>query len=211
MKKIICAVVAVMMLFGAATAEGVTTDMWEHEAGWEAFLLAVSRDELNEAWEAGIAAFGEQIGLANVPVDMLKKMLLQGYSMESGVDGLKVKGDRFIGTDTEGNEVFGHKYAWAGTIEDANVLGGQKVHVFRTEEANAGAYAWLLLTEPMKTEGENTGYTTFNLYCTGMKDYRQLFNQAGSVAIPCTMIEKDTGIEGLSYAIEKLFSGTIIR
>ena len=85
------------------------------------------------------------------------------------------------------------------------------MHVFRTEEANAGAYAWLLLTEPMKTEGENAGYTTFNLFCTGMKDYRQLFNQAGSVAIPCTMIEKDTGTDGLSYAIEKLFSGTIIR
>ena len=211
MKKIICAVVAVMMLFGAAAAEGVTTEMWEHEAGWEAFLLAVSRDELNEAWEASIATFGEQIGLANVPVDMLKKMLLQGYSMESGVDGLKVEGNRFTGSDAEGNEVFAHEYAWADTMEDPDILGGQKVHVFRTEEADAGAYAWLLMTEPMKTEGENAEYTTFNLYCTGMKDYRQLFNQGGSVAIPCTMIEKDTGTDGLRYAIEKLFSGTIIR
>ena len=49
-------------------------------------------------------------------------------------------------------------------------------YVFRTKEKGAKNYTYLLMMEPVKTEGKNAEYTTFNLICTGKKDYKALFN-----------------------------------
>ncbi len=212
MKRIICAVIAALMLMGCACADGVSTKKWQHEAGWTAFSLAMNQEGLDKEWEKAAEAFGERMGLKGLEPAQLKTMMLKGYSMENGVDELSVEGKRFTGRAADGTEVFSHKYTWVETLKEKNIMGGTKVHVFRTKEKNAGNYQWLLLTEPVKTEGEDAAYTTFNLFCTGKKDYRQLFKKgkSGSVAIPCAMIEKDTGMEGLAYAIEKLFASSAV-
>lgn len=212
MKKIICALIAAMLLLGCACADGVSTKKWQHEAGWTAFSLALSQEELDETWEKAAEAFGERMGMKDLEPERLKAMMLQGYSMENGVDELTVKGSRLTGRNADGTEVFSFKYTWVETLKDKNILGGRKVHVFRTKEKNAGNYQWLLMTEPVKTEGEDGAYTTFNLICTGKKDYRKLFKKGkmGSAVIPCTMIEKDTGMEGLTFAVERLFAAPAV-
>lgn len=212
MKRIVCAVIAMMLLSGCAGAEGVSTKKWQHEAGWTAFSLAMNQEGLDEKWEKAAEAFGKRMGMKDLEPEQLKTMMLRGYSMENGVDELYVEGKQFTGRKADGTEVFSHKYSWVETLKDKNILGGTKVHVFRTKEKNAGNYQWLLLTEPVKTEGEDAEYTTFNLICTGKKDYRKLFKKGktGSVVIPCAMIEKDTGDEGLAYAIEKLFTSSAV-
>ena len=211
MKKLLCAAIAAMMLLGCAYAKGVDTEMWQHEAGWISFQLALSRDELESVWEESVKVFGKKMGLKGLTVKQMQKMLLQGYSMESGVDELNVEGNRFTGKKADGTEVFSHQYEWVETLKDKKIMGGKKVHVFRTKEKGAGKYTYLLMMEPVKTEGENADYTTFNLICTGKKDYKTLLNaKKGSAVIPCTMIEKDTGTEGLAYAIERLFTSSSV-
>ena len=208
MKRLLCIIIAALMLLGCAGAEGVSTKQWHHEAGWTAFSLAMDKE-----WEKAAKAFGERMGMKNLEPAQLKTMMLKGYSMENGVDELSVEGNRFTGRKADGTKVFSHKYSWVETLKDKNILGGTKVHVFRTKEKKAGKYTYLLLTEPVKTEGEDAAYTTFNLICTGKKNYRDLFKKkgkTGSVVIPCAMIEKDTGMEGLAYAIEKLFASSAV-
>ena len=211
MKKVLCLVFAAVMLLGCAGAEETGTEMWAHEAGWMSFQLALSQDSLDEVWEECAKSFGESLGLANLPVATMKKMLLQGLAMENGVDVLKVEGSRFTGSNADGTEAFSHEYAWKETIEDENILGGKKVYVFRTEEAGAGNYTCLLMTEPVKTEGENAGYVTFNLFCMGDK-YREKLTAGknDAVPMPCTMIEKDTETEGLVFAVERMFKNPVI-
>lgn len=214
MKKLCCVIAIIVMIMGCACADGVSTKQWQHEAGWVGFQLALSQEQLDSVWEESVKVFGKNMGLKGLTVEQMKKMLLQGYSMESGVDELNVEGNRITGRKADGTEVFSHKYAWVETIKDKKIMGGKAVHVFRTKEKGAKNYTYLLMMEPVKTEGKNAEYTTFNLICTGKKDYKALFNtkKNGSAVIPCTMIKKDTGTEGLTYAIERLFkSSAVIR
>lgn len=210
MKKTISVVALIILLIGCACAEGVDMELWQHEAGWTSFQLVLSQDELNSVWEENVEAFGESMGIPGLTVAQMKSMLLQGMSMESGVDELSVEGSRMTGWNADGTEVFSHEYTLAETLEDKSILGGVKMYVFRTEEKDAGDYTYLLMTEPVKTEGENVGYTTFNLVCTGRKDYRNLF-KGKSVIVPCTMIGKDTTMEGLAFAIERLFATPAVK
>ena len=208
MKKIISIIALIVLLMSCACAEGVGTEMWQHEAGWVSASLAMSWEGLEEAWDKATEAFAERMGLKGLEAAQLKTMMLKGYSMESGVDELGVEGDRFVGRNADGTEAFAHEYAFVETLENKDILGGVKVFVFRTEEKNAGDYTYLLMTEPVKTEGEGVSYTTFNLICTGRKDYRNLF-KGKNVVVPCPMIEKDTGNDGVAYMIERVFTAPL--
>ena len=212
MKKAVCvAILAVLLMISCAGAEEIGTEMWAHEAGWMSFQLALSQDSLDEVWVESAKSFGESLGVANLPVESMKRMLLAGFSMESGVEELYVEGNRITGRNADGTEVFSHEYAWKETIEDEKIMGGKKVHVFRTEEKGAGDYTCLLMTEPVKTEGENAGYVTFNLFCLGDK-YRERLTAGKDAAVPmpCTMVEKDTETAGLVFAVERMFKNPVI-
>ena len=204
MKKLICIFAAVMILAGCAWAEGTGTEAWQHEAGWISFQKAVSGEELESVWNESAETLGESLQIPGLPLEQLKEMLLQGYSMESGVDEFLAEGNRFTGKNAE-QVVFSHEYALVETIEEDAVMFGTRIHVFRTEEPDAGQYTFLLMTEPVKTEGDGTGYITFNLYCTGNEQYRELVT-SGTAVLACPMIEKDTGTEALEFAVRRLFS-----
>ena len=211
MKRLLCAMITIMMLLGCACAEEMTAEAWQHEAGWISFSLAMSQDGMEEAWDAGAKVFGESIGMP-LTGEQLKMMTLQGYQLENGVDELSVEGSRFTGRTQDGTTLFDHEYAWTETLEDKDIMGGTKVYVFRTEEAGAGEYTYLLMTEPVKTENESTGYVTFNLLYTQRNEYRQIFDLdgKGTAMIPCAMIEKDTGADGLAFAIERLYGQPVV-
>ncbi len=211
MKKIICMVLAMMFLAGGAWAEETGTEAWQHEAGWLSFSLALAQDGLEEVWNEAAKTFGESMNLSGLSGEQLKMMMLQGHVLENGVEDLSVDGSRITGKKADGTELFSHEYAPVDVIEDENILNGTKVHVFMTEEAGAGAYTYLLMTEPVKTEGETAGYITFNLIFSQADNYREkLDKEKGTGAAICALIEKDTSNEGLAYAIERLFASPVV-
>lgn len=211
MKKVLCTIITVVMLLGCACAENVTAELWQHEAGWISFSVALAQEGLEEVWEESAKVFGENLGL-NLTGAQLKVMMMQGYALENGVDDLFVEGNRFVGKTKDGAELFSHEYSYIETLEEADIMGGKKVYVFKTEEAGAGEYTYLLMTEPLRTEGDDTAYVTFNLFHTQKDAYRDLFNakKTGTAAMPCAMIEKDTGKDGLAYAIVQLYTSPIV-
>lgn len=212
MKKVLCAVLMLAVLLGCACAEETATALWSHEAGWMNFTLALAQDGLDEVWEKAAAAFGASLGLEGLGGAQLKSMMLQGHVIENSVEDLSIEGDRFTGRKSDGTELFSREYSLIETIREDGILGGEAVYVFGTEDADAGEYKYLLITEPQKAEGEDAAYTTFNLVCTKEDQYRSIFDMEKSnkaVAV-CAMIEKDTSEEGLAFAIEKLFSNPVI-
>ena len=210
MKRIISIVIALIMLLGCACAENMTAELWQHEAGWISFSVALAQDGMEDVWEESAKVFGGNLGL-NLTGSQLKMMMMQGYALENGVDDLSIEGNHFTGRTKDGAELFSHEYSWVETLEEADIMGGKKVYVFKTEEADANEYTYLLMTEPIKTESENTAYVTFNLFHTQKDAYRDLFDakKTGTAAMPCAMIEKDTGRDGLAYAIVQLYTSPI--
>ena len=208
MRRIICAILAALLLTGCACAEGTGTEAWQHEAGWINFSVAITQEGTAEVWDNAAKAFTEKQGL---PIAMsgeqLKAGILQGHALENDIEDLSVDGNRMTGKKADGTELFSYEYVLVELIEEEAILDGQKVYVFKTEEAGAGKYTYLLLTEPVKAEDEEASYTTFNLVCTGQDNYRALFDtkKTGTAVAICDMIEKDTTAEGLEFAIEKLF------
>ena len=210
MKKFVCAMLVLTMLLGCALAEGTGTELWAHEAGWTSFSIAISRDGSDEVWEEAAKTFSESMGM-NLTGVQLKTMVLQGHSLENGVEELSVEGNRIIGRKADGTELFSHEYAEAELVEDPGIMSGARVHVFHTEEANAGEYTWLLLTEPQQVEKDGASYTTFNLVCTQKDDYHTLFDMENGQNEPvavCALIEKDVTAEGLALVINNFFSPT---
>ncbi len=211
MKKVLCAVMAIMLMTGCAWAEGTGTEVWQHEAGWINFSVAISQEGSDEVWEQAAKIFGESVG---VPMtgEALKAGVMMGHALENDVEDLSVEGNRFTGKKADGTELFSHEYALAETIEEEAVMNGQKTYVFKTGEAEAGKYTYLLITEPVTTEGEGTSYTTFNLVCTALDEYRTLFDvkENGAPVAICSMIEKDTALEALAYAVQKMFASPVV-
>ena len=203
MKKVIGILLGLVMLVSAACAEEITAALWQHDGGWMAFSLAMMREELNETWDKGAKVFGESVGFTDLTGAQLRDMTLQGYAMTDGLDELQVEGNRFTGRTRDGEEVFSHEYAFVETIEGEGILGGAKVHVFQTKEKKAGEYTYLLLTEPIRNEGEKGSYVTFNLFHTKGK-YKNFFKGKTTPA-PSAMIEKDTTLGGLEQVIETLY------
>ena len=210
MKKMICAVLAMMLLAGCAYAEGTGTEAWQHEAGWINFSVAISMEGSDEVWEQAAKIFGESVGIP-MTGETLKAGVLQGHAVENDVEDLTVEGNRLTGKKADGTELFSHEYALAEVIEEEAILEGKKVYVFMTDEADAGKYTYLLLTEPLTTEGEGTSYTTFNLICTEQEDYRALFDteKATAPVAVCDMIQKDTAPEAIAYAVQKMFANPV--
>ncbi len=210
MKKTLCILLVTVFLFGVACAGEMSLDMWQHEGGWMSFTLGLMQEDLAEVWDEGAKVFGESMGIPGLTGDMLQQMMMQGYSMSSFVDEVQVEGNRITG-QKDGTELFRHEYAFAETLEEEDVMGGKRVHVFRTEE-NAGEYTYLLMTEPLRTEGDDgAGYVTFNLF-HAKDDYRALFiaGKGKTLTVPCAMMEKDTDRAGIKLAIEKIYSQPVV-
>ena len=211
MKKIICTVLVMMFMVGCAWAEGTGTEAWQHEAGWLSFSVAISQEGSDEVWEQAAKIFGESVG---VPMtgEMLKAGVMMGHTLENDVEDLSIEGNRFIGKKADGTELFSHEYTLAEVIEEGAVMNGEKTYVFKTEEADAGKYTYLLITEPVTTESEGVSYTTFNLVCTSKDDYRTVFDveENGSPVAICAMVEKDASMEGLAYAVQKMFANPVV-
>lgn len=211
MKKFICLAAAVMMLLGCAAAEEAATEIWQHEAGWINFSVAITQEGADEVWEQAAKIFGESVGIP-MTGDMLKSGVLQGHTLENDVEILGVEGNRITGKKADGTELFSHEYSLAEVMEEEGIMDGKKVYVFRTEEAGAGKYTYLLMTEPVRAENETAGYTTFNLVCTENGNYRDLFDteKAETAVQICAMINHDAGVEGLAYAVQKMFASPVV-
>ena len=205
MKRLLVMGVLGVMLLECACAEGVGTELWEREGGWLAFSVALSAEGTEEAWETGAEQFGASLGIPGMSGSQLKSLMLKGYKLEDGVDELLVEGNRFTGKTADGSEIFSHEYFWTETIEEEDVLGGTRVYLFQTEEAEAGTYACLMMTEPVSSGTDGQEYVTFNLLHSEAGNYRAAL---GSM-LPETLIGEDTEIEGLSSAIMRLFSGPV--
>ena len=203
MKKVIGILLGIVMLVSLACAEEMTAEPWQHEGGWVSFAVAMTRDDLGDIWDEVAKVFGESIGFAEMTGDQLKDMTLQGAAATGGVDEMRVEGNRFIGTALDGTELFNHEYTFVETYENKKALGDTTLYVFKTDDKDAGEYTYLLLMEPKKTESEAGSYISFNMFHTQGK-YKNLF-KGKNVAVPCTMIEKDTPVEGMRAVIERLY------
>ena len=209
MKKIVCLLVLFALLLGCAGAEDMTAEKWEVKAGWTSYALMLSQEGMDEVWEEGAKKFCEKFGGAAIMTGkMLREQTLAGYKVEDGVDELKIKGSRFTGKKEDGTVLFDYKYSWVETIEDKNILKGTRLHVFRTKDKGAGEYTFLLLTEPVKTKGDDASYVTFNLYNSANKKYKDMFKKSKVElsAIPCAMIRTDTSEKGLRFAVMRMFN-----
>ncbi len=204
MKKVLCAVMVIMLMLGCAWAEETGTEAWQHEAGWINFSVAMTQEGTEEIWDTAAKAFSEKQQLPIVMSgEQLKTGILQGHTLENDIEALNVDGNLFTGMKRDGTELFSHEYAQVETID----VQGESYFVFKTAEAGAGKYTYLLITKPVKAEDGDVSYTTFNLVCTEQDNYAVLFDseKSGTAVAICDMIEKDTTNEGFVFAIEKMF------
>ena len=204
MKKWIATLVMlVVMVLPACGVGEETLEAWAHEAGWMPFPLAVQQEGLDAIWEEAAKGFGDMTGIV-MDGPMLKDMMLQGYAYEPQMDFMNVDGNKITMTSKDGEVMFVHEYHWVETVED--VL-DTPVHVFKTEDADAGSYTYLCLTVPQEEKNAAGNYLTFNLF--NAKDhYRTVFdiNEGEGVEIPCSMIQADTETEVLRTEVMNLFS-----
>ena len=203
-RKLAALVILLMVVLPAFGVGDETLEAWAYPAGWTPFPLAVQKEELGATWEEAAKGFGEMTGM---PLDgpMLKSMMLQGYAYEPQMDHMDIDGNKITMSNMSGEVIFVHEYNWVETVE--NVL-ETPVHIFKTEDADAGSYTYLCLTAPQIKETEAGGYLTFNLFNT-KDDYRATFDihKGKGVELPCTMIPGDTGTEVLAEEVLKLFDG----
>ena len=205
MKRIICAVLAVLMLAGCAYAEETGLEMWQREGGWTTLAKALTGDGLKEAWEHGAEVFAQSLGMPSMNVETLQGMMLQGFNLESGIDGITVDGNRVTGSLEDGTEVFSHEYSLVETLQQADVPGGAAVYVFQAAE-EAGEYNYIALTEPEEASFSGIEFMSFNMVHTAT-DYMKMF---GGALIPCTMVATDTDAEALQAWIDRLFAEPIV-
>lgn len=205
MKRIICAMLAALLLVGCAYAEETGLEMWQREGGWAALAKALTREDLSEAWEQGAEVFAQSLGMPSMNVEMLQGMMLQGMNLESGIDEIVVEGNRVTGRLEDGTEVFNHEYCPVETLQQKDVLGGAVVHVLKTEE-EAGEYTFIALTEPEEANYSGGLFLSCNMLHIA-DDYMKMF---GGALIPCTMVAADTEAAALVAWVEKLFSDPIV-
>ena len=204
MKRIICAVLAVLMLAGCAYAEETGLETWQREGGWTALAKALTGEELNEAWEHGAEVFAQSLGMPSMTVETLQGMMLQGFNLESGIDEITVDGNRMTGCLEDGTELFSHEYSLVDTLQREDVLGGAAVYVFQAAE-EAGQYNYIALTEPETANYGGIEFMSFNMVHTA-NDYMTMFSGA---LIPCTMVATDTDTEAIQAWIDRLFAEPI--
>lgn len=208
MKKWIAALVALVLvaLSGCGVGEE-TLEAWAHEAGWMPFPLAVQREELDDTWEEAAKAFGDMTGM-EMDGPMLKDMMLIGYAYEPQMDFMEIEGNRIIMKSREGEVMFDHEYNWVETVED--VL-DTPVHVFKTEDADAGSYTYLCMTVPVEKTTTAGNYLSFNLF-NSEDHYRATFDtHVGSgVQLPCSMIQADIRTDVLQAEVMTVFAGPAV-
>ena len=85
---------------------------------------------------------------------------------ENGLAKLNVNGNIISGTDAEGNTVFSHSYSYAGD-KTVFFLGEElpvSMHLYKTEDADAGIFTWFAFTD------DNLGETQHIEYRYGASD-----------------------------------------
>jgi len=93
--------------------------------------------------------------------DMLRAMNAQVCGMEDGIVSLTVDDSTITAVNAEGEAVFAHEYTYVNTVEDA--IEGAPMFVFRTDDADAGKYTCLCLTQPAVASDEGGVIDNFNL------------------------------------------------
>ena len=71
--------------------------------------------------------------------EALRAMNAQVCGMEDGIVSLTVDGSTITAVDAEDGTVFAHEYTYVDTVE--NAIEGAPMFVFRTDDADAGAFA----------------------------------------------------------------------
>ena len=136
--------------------------------------------------------------------DMLRAMNAQVCGMEDGIVSLTVDGSTITAVDAEGGTVFAHEYTYVETVESA--IEGAPMFVFRTDDADAGKYTYLCLTQPAVASDEGGVIDNFNLRYAE-DDYEALF--AEDYAGPtCVLVSGDTTIENMEYTIRLIYTGS---
>lgn len=208
MKKWIVALVALVMAALPACGVGEETlEAWAHEAGWVPFPLAVQQEELDDTWEEAAKGFGEMTGM-EMDGPMLKGMMLQGYAYVTQMDRMNIEGNRVIMKSQEGEVMFDHEYKWVETVEDVLET---PVHVFKTEDADAGSYTYLCMTAPAEKTTTAGNYLSFNLF-NSEDHYRATFDthEGAGVQLPCSMIKADIPTEVLQAEVLAVFAGPAV-
>ena len=136
--------------------------------------------------------------------EALRAMNAQVCGMEDGIVSLTVDGSIITTVDAEGGTVFAHEYAYVDTVE--NAIEGAPMFVFRTDDADAGKYTYLCLTQPAVASDEGGVIDNINLRYA-KADYEALF--AEDYAGPtCVMVSGDTTIENMEYTIRLIYTGS---
>jgi hypothetical protein len=207
MKRILSLTLTLMLLISGlccAMAESVTLDAWQNETGWTSFAVLAQDEALADAWDAGAKVFGPALGMEDMTGETLRAMNAQVCGMEDGIVSLTVDGSIITTVDAEGGTVFAHEYAYVDTVE--NAIEGAPMFVFRTDDADAGKYTYLCLTQPAVASDEGGVIDNFNLRYAE-DDYEALF--AEDYAGPtCVMVSGDTTIENMEYTIRLIYTGS---
>ena len=136
--------------------------------------------------------------------EALRAMNAQVCGMEDSIVSLTVDGNTVTAVDANGDAVFTHEYAYADTVE--NAIEGAPMFVFRTDDADAGKYTYLCLTQPAVASDEGSVIDNFNLRYAEA-DYEALF--AEDYAGPtCVLVSGDTTIENMEYTIRLIYTGS---
>ena len=207
MKRILSLTLTLMLLISGlccAMAESVTLDAWQNEAGWTSFAVLAQDEALADAWDAGAKAFGPALGMDDMTGEALRAMNAQVCGMEDGIVSLTVDGSTITAVNAEGEAVFAHEYTYVDTVE--NAIEGAPMFVFKTDDADAGKYIYLCLTQPAVASDEGGVIDNFNLRYAEA-DYEALFaeNYAGPT---CVLVSGDTTVEDMEYTIRLIYTGS---
>ena len=207
MKRILTLTLSLMLLISGlccATAESIALDAWQSDAGWTSFAVLAQDEALTNAWDAGAKVFGPALGMDDMTGEMLRAMNAQVCGMEDGIASLSFDGDTVIAANAEGETVFFHEYAYVETV--GNAIEGAPMFVFKTDDTDAGKYAYLCMTQPAVASDEGGVIGNFNLRYAE-SDYEALF--AEDYAGPtCVLVSGDTTVVDMEYTIRLIYTGS---
>ena len=180
MKKVLSVLLAVLVLACAASLPALAADdglMEKLQGSYIELFPEFAREEYHDYWLECIGAYVDDGDAADMFYTLLTQTCMgelkgeeaiQAYAdtpevqfdcfFENGLAVLTVEGDTISGTDADGEELFRHDYAFAEDVPITymgEVLEGMVMHVYKTEDGDAGDFTYFGFTDDTPDETQH--------------------------------------------------------